>query len=365
MSKKLSKTLTLVIISIFTIVILGGCSGGGTTPTAATGTKASEEKVLNLFTWANYVPDTVVKGFETKTGIKVNYSNFSTNEEMLAKLQAVKGGQYDVIICADYIIDIMAKQKDVLMKPLDKSKIENYKNIDPLYLGKDFDKENKYSVPYSLGSEMIVYNPEKVKTPITSYKDLWNTSLKDSIVLIDDPRSIIGITLKKLGYSINETDTAKLDQAKAELKKLKPNVKVFDADTPHNSLISGDTTVGLMWGSQASAALKGNAKLKIVYPSDGAIVEEDNVIIPVKAPHSDNAAKFINYFLDGKVSDEITESTEYVNVVTTAKPFFSKEYANNKAVFIPADDLKKAENIKDVGDASKAFDLIWSEFKQQ
>jgi spermidine/putrescine transport system substrate-binding protein len=361
MLKKLSKILSLILIIVFSVLSLAGCSNGS----KATSSKDSEEKVVNLFTWANYVPDDVIKGFEKQTGIKVNYSNFSTNEEMLAKLQAVKGGQYDVVICADYIISVMSKQKDLLLQPIDKSSIPNYKNVDPIYLAKDYDKENKYSIPYSLGSEMLVYNSEKVKKPITEYKDLWDPSLKDSIVLIDDPRSVIGIALKKLGYSINETDQAKLDQAKAELKKLKANVKVFDADTPHNSLINGDTTVGLMWGSQASAALKGNSKLKIAYPTDGTIVEEDNFVVPVKAPHKKNADTFINYLLDGKVSDQVTENIEYVNTNTAAKPFFSKEYSNNKAVFIPEEDLKKAENIKDIGDAAKAFDLIWSEFKQQ
>lgn len=364
MSKKISKFLSLLIFFIFSAVSLAGCSSGKTSATSSKG-NGSEEKVLNLFTWANYVPDDVIKGFESKTGIKVNYSNFSTNEEMLSKLQAVNGGQYDVIICADYIIQVMSKQKEVLLQPIDKSNIPNFKNVDPLYLGKDFDKDNKYSIPYTLGSQMIVYNPDKVKIDVKGYKDLWDPSLKNSEVLIDDPRSIIGAALKKLGYSINETDQAKLDQAKAELKKLKPNVKVFDADTPHNSLISGDTTIGLMWGSQASAAVKANPKFKIVYPEEGTIVEEDNFIMPVKAPHKANAEAFINYMLDGKVSDQTTENIEYVNTNTAAKQYFSKEYANNKAVFIPEEDLKKAENIKSVGDAAKAFDLIWSEFKQQ
>jgi spermidine/putrescine transport system substrate-binding protein len=251
------------------------------------------------------------------------------------------------------------------MQPINKDNLSNYKNLDPAYLDQDFDKGNKYSVPYTLGSEMLVYNPEKVKVDITSFKDLWNPALKDSIVLIDDPRSIIGVALKKLGYSINETDKAKLDQAKAELKKLKPNVKVFDADTPHNSLISGDTTVGLMWGSQASAAVKGNPKLKIVYPSDGMTVEEDNFIIPVKAPHKKNAEAFINFMLDGEISNIATTITEYANTTTAAKKFMSQEYLNNKAVFIPSEEMSKAEHINDVGAAAKDYDSIWSEFKQQ
>ncbi|MFT8313493.1 MAG: spermidine/putrescine ABC transporter substrate-binding protein [Clostridium sp.] len=360
MSKKLFKVLSILLIFLVAILSFAGCASKNSTTS-----KNSGEKVVNLFTWANYVPDDVIKQFEKQTGIKVNYSNFSTNEEMLAKLQAAKGSQYDVIICADYMVQIMGKQKDLLIQPINKANIPNYKNVDSTYLDQYYDKGNKYSIPYTLGSEMIVYNPDKVKKDIKGVKDLWDPSLKGSEVLLDDPRSVIGMALTKLGYSINETDPKKLDQAKAELKNLKQNVKVFDADTPHNSLISGDTSIGVMWGSQASAALKGNPKLKIVYPEEGMQFEEDNFVMPVKAPHKENAEKFIDFLLDGKVNNDITNNIEYISTNTAAKKYMSKEYLNNKAVYVPQEEFNKAKHLEDVGDATKQYDLIWSEFKQQ
>ena len=350
------------LIILLTVSLMGstlvGCSKSNTA-------KTNTEKIVNIYTWANYVPDTVVKGFEKSTGIKVNYSNFSTNEEMLAKLQAAKGGQYDVIICADYMVQIMAKQTNVLLKPIDTSAIANYKNLDKAYLSQYYDKTNKYSVPYSLGSQMIVYNPDKVKIDIKGISDLWDPSLKGSEVLLEDSRSVIGMALTKLGYSINETDPAKLAEAKAELKKLRANVKVFDADTPMTSLINGDTNIGVMWGSQASAALKGNPKFKIVYPKEGMQFETDNLVIPVKAPHQQNAEKFINYVLDGKVSSEVTTSIEYINVTTAAKEFMPQSVLDNKAIYVPNEEFTKAKHLEDAGSASKDYDLIWSEFKQQ
>ncbi|ADK15233.1 MULTISPECIES: polyamine ABC transporter substrate-binding protein [Clostridium] len=358
MKKKLLKLLSLSVIVACTIATLSGC---GSQKQAS----GNDEKVVNVFTWANYVPDSVIKEFQNKTGIKVNYSNFSTNEEMLTKLQAAKGAEYDVVICSDYIIEVMGKQKNILMQPIDKSKIPNYKNVDPRFLNQLYDKGNKYSIPYTLGSQIIVYNSEKVKIPIKGYKDLWNSTLKNSLVLVDDPRIVIGMTLKKLGYSMNETDSKKLAQAKEELKKLKPNVKVLNADTPHNSLINGDATVGFMYGSQASTAVKTNSKFKIVYPEEGMNAEEDNFIIPVKAPHKENAEKFINFMLDGKISNEATTINQYVNTNKAAKKFMSSSYLNDKAVFIPDSELNRAERFRDVGNAAKTYDLIWSEFKQQ
>jgi len=362
LKKKFISLLSLSLIMSVSLLSFVGCSKSTGTTTKTTDNK---DKVLNLFTWANYVPDDVVKKFETKTGIKVNYSNFSTNEEMMAKLQAVKGSEYDVVICSDYIIQLMTSQNSLLVQPINKDNIPNYKNIDKTYLSQYYDKDNKYTVPYSLGSEMIVYNPDKIKKDIKGVKDLWDPSLKNSLVLLDDPRSIIGIALTKLGYSINETDKTKLAQAKEELKKLKPNVKVFNADDPNKSLISGDCDAGLMWGSQASAALKGNPKLKIVYPEEGMQFGEDNFIVPVKAPHLKNAESFIDFMLDGEISNETTVGTEYINTNTAAKAFMPKEYLNNKAVFVPQSEFSKAKHLFDVGDVNKDYDLIWSEFKQQ
>jgi spermidine/putrescine transport system substrate-binding protein len=360
MLKRWSKIIGGALALTISMGLLAGCQSK-----TATTSKGGEEKILNLYTWANYVPDEVIDEFEKQTGIKVNFSNFSTNEEMLAKLQANKGSQYDVIVCADYIIELMGKQSEVLMKPINKDNIPNFKNVDPTTLDQYFDKGNKYSVPYTLGGQMIVYNTDKVKIDVKGLKDLWDPSLKNSVVLLDDPRSVIGMALTKIGHDVNTTDQAQLDKAKEELKRLKENVKVFDADTPHNSLISGDTTIGVMWGSQASAALKGNPKLKIIYPEEGMQFEEDCFIIPVKAPHPGNAEKFINFMLDGKNANQANEITEYISTNTATKEFSSQEYLNNKAVFVPTSEFSKARQIKDVGDATKQYDLIWSEFKQQ
>jgi Spermidine/putrescine-binding periplasmic protein len=325
---------------------------------------AGPKREVNVFTWAMYIPDQVVKKFEKETGIKVNYSLFSSNEEMLAKLQAVKGSQYDVIVCSDYIIEVMRKQKDKLIQPIDKSKISNIQNIDPNYLNQDFDPGNKYSLPYVAGSPMIIYNSDKVKIPIKGYKDLWNPALKDSVVIVDDSRTVIGIALKKLGYSVNETDPKRLNQAKEELKKLRPNIKIFDADTPHNSLISGDVTVGFMFGSQASAAVKANPHFKIVYPEEGILVGIDNFVIPVKAPHKKEAEALIDFILDGKNNNLATSIIEYVSTNKAARKYMSGSYLNNPAVYLPPQKLKGAEHLVDIGAAAKTYDLIWSEFKQ-
>ena len=126
---------------------------------------------------------------------------------MLSKLETVQGGEYDIVLASDYIVK-MAIDKG-LVKKLDKAQIPNYDNLDPSYLGNYFDPDNEYTVPYGVGTPLIVYDPSRVDVEIKGYADLWNPALKDSLVLVNDARNIIGITLKTMGKSLNEEDSAR------------------------------------------------------------------------------------------------------------------------------------------------------------
>ena len=167
---------------------------------------AEEEKVLNVFTWEGYFDDTTLSQFKEETGITINYSTFASNEEMLLKLQANGGSEYDIVLASDYAISAARKQN--LLLPLDKSKLTNWDNLNPDYLNQYFDPDNVYSMPYTVGSPMIVYDPTQIDGELTSFSDLWREDLKDSVWLINDARVSIGATLKTLGYSYNTTDQA-------------------------------------------------------------------------------------------------------------------------------------------------------------
>lgn len=317
---------------------------------------------LNILTWADYVPDEVVSNFENETGIKVNYSNFNTNEEMIAKLQAAKGGQYDIVICSDYIIDLMRNDGNLIQK-IDKEKVPNFVNIDEKLQNQYYDPDNEYTVPYTVASAVIVYDSSKVDFEIKGYKDLWNEKLKDSIVLLDGDRDIIGLTLQKMNKSVNETDEKVVNLAGKELLQLKPNVIGFDANTPHEMIINGMASVGYMYGSQASSVLDAVPTAKFVYPEEGMGVYIDNIVIPANAPNYENANIFINYILDGKVSAKISSIINYINANKAAKEYLPEEYKNNPLVNIPDDILSKAEPYKDLGKAKDYYDKIWTNFK--
>ncbi|BCN31259.1 ABC transporter substrate-binding protein [Anaeromicropila herbilytica] len=341
------KIVAVLLIMTLAVSLLTGCSG-------------KKKEVLNLYTWADYVPQNVIDGFEKQTGIKVNYSNFETNEEMLAKLENTKGGDYDVVIASDYIIKI-AKEEG-LVSELNKEKIKNYQNIDPIYQGFFYDKDNKYTVPYAPGIPLIVYNPDQVKIDITGYESLWDPSLKDSVGIMDTERVVNGIALKTLGQSFNTEDLTMIKKAGDKLLKLADNIRILSQDQTQDYLISGEISVAFLFTSQVAKALKANPKLKVVYPKEGLGFGVDSLFISSKAPNSDNAHSFLNYLLEGKVGAKVSSQIYYLCPNKASYEFLPKEF--QKSLVISADDITNGEFIQDVG--KKATDLhneIYTAFK--
>ena len=149
----MKKILSMALAALLLVGTLGGCSTSG-----------GENGKLVLYTWENMFPQEVLDGFTQETGISVTYSNFDTDETMLARLEAAEGGDYDLVIADDYIIETAIQEG--LVQELDTSKLENYGSINPVYQGQFYDPEDKYTVPYGAGVQTIVYNPETVDVEI-------------------------------------------------------------------------------------------------------------------------------------------------------------------------------------------------------
>ncbi len=321
---------------------------------------AQGEKVLNIFTWEGYIDAETLKGFTEETGIKTNYTTFSTNEEMLIKMTSASA-EYDLILASDYAINMLRKQ-DMLLK-LDKSLLPNFANIGPAFLNQYYDENSEYAAPYTAGTPLIIYDDKLVDFEITGYDSLWDERLKDSIVLIDDARNIIGITLKTMGESFNTVDDAKLKEAEAKLMTLRPNVRSFNYDTPHYDILSGECSVGYMFTPFVMLALMENPELKIVYPEEGLGFGIDSLVISKDAPHPENAHALINYLLDAQVGAHIAQWQMYLSPNIASYELLPEELKNNPAINIPAEKLANAEFIKDLGEYESVYQTIWQRFK--
>ena len=274
--------------------------------TAFTGFKdAGDDKELVLFTWEGMFPQEVLDDFEKETGVKVVYSNFDTDETMLEKLSMAKGGDYDIVIADDYILETAIQEG--LAEKLDKDSLENIKNINPLYQGQFYDPDDEYTVPYGAGIPLIVYDPEQVDIDIKGYKDLWDPSLEDSIALTANYRVLNGITQLSMGESMNEEDVDVIKKTGEKLLELAPNVRLIQDDNTQNALLNGEASVAFLYTSQVTAALAENPDLKVVYPEEGLGFGIMGMFIPSEAPDKDAAYSFMDYIMQPEVAAKCTD----------------------------------------------------------
>lgn len=337
-----------IIMGIFLLLILSGCA-------------TNKENVVNILNWSSYIPDEVIRNFEKKYGIKVNYSTYSSNEECLAKLSSAKEGTYDLIFPSDYMVELMIKRN--LIQKLDKSKLTNLENINYNYLNYNFDYYNEYSLPFLAASVVLIYDTSKIDENIISYNDLLNEKYKGEIVLIDDQRIVIGMALMALGYDMNDTDINHLDEAKKWLLDLKDNIKAFDSDSPKTFMISKETSIGVIWNAEAALAMKQNPNLKVVYPIEGFSVSIDNFAIPKDAKNIDNAYLFIDYILDGKVMQKIIEDYPYKNVNLETQNYLSSDYLSNEASNISDIKFNMGSFVENIDEKIELYDKVWAEIK--
>ena len=328
-----------------------------------TGCSSAKQTELVIFSWADYIDPELLSEFTEQTGIAINYNYFNSEEEMLSKLEAVNGGEYDIILASDYILNIARKEN--LLKEIDKSKVPNYQNLNEKYLCQYYYPEGKFTIPYVAGTPLIVYDPARVTCEITGYNSLWDESLKDQVVVMDHMRNVIGFTLKSMGYSLNEEDPEVIAAAGEKLLALKPNIRALDGDTPHEKLISGECTIGYIFTSQVSAVLAERPDFVVVYPVEGMGFGIDSLCMPVNAPHEDAALAFMNYMCDPEVSARASVFTQYINCNKAATQYLPEEFLNNQAVNIPADILGDIEFMQDISpEATEQMNEIWNTFKQ-
>lgn len=320
-----------------------------------------EEKVLNVFTWEGYFDETTLAQFTEETGIQVNYSTFASNEEMMLKLQANGGSEYDIVLASDYAISTI--RKEGLIQPLDKSLLTNWDNLNPDYLNQYFDPDNVYSMPYTVGSPMIVYDPDQVDGELTSFSDLWREDLADGLWLIDDARVIVGETLRSLGYSYNTTEQSQLDEAAAKLAGLKPNIRVLDYDMTYNYLTAGEVKAAYLFTPFVVLSLQENPNLVAVFPSEGIGFGVDSIVIPVNAPHPNNAHTFMNFYLRADIAAYVAQWQAYINPNKAADELIDPDYAAMSPFHIPAELLESKEYVEDLGENESMFQDVWNGFK--
>jgi spermidine/putrescine transport system substrate-binding protein len=329
-------------------------SGGG-------GGSGPEEKELNLYNWSDYVAESTIPDFQKQTGIKVTQDYFSSNEELLAKLQA-GGTGYDVIVPSDYMVSIMIKSD--ILESLDMSKIPNFKNVGANFRGLAYDPKNKYSVPYQWGTTGILYNKKVLGKLEPSWDPMWDPDNKGKIGMLNDERETPGAALYKLGYSVNATEKEQLDEAEAELKKQKPLLRgYFDSTQNRPAVINGDLLLGHVFSGDAFLALSQDDDLDYIIPEPAATRWTDNMAIPKGAEHPDNAHKFINYILGAKTGAALSNYTYFNTPNEAALPMIDGSLKDLPGYQLEPSVFDRLQIIEDVGSATREYSTLFTSVK--
>jgi spermidine/putrescine-binding protein len=333
---------------------------------------------LNLFVWTEYIPTEMIECFERVYNVKVSLDGYSSDEGLYDGISG-GGSNYDLILPSDYSVALIMRQG--LLQELDHAKLPVLKNFNSNYLDFEFDPGNRYTIPYLVGTDVIVVNTGTVENVPQSWADLWNPEYAGRLVFLDDPRAVIGITLLTLGYDVNTTDPARLEEARKKLIELVPNIKLFDSDSPKTALLAGAVDLGMTWTGEAFLAQQGNPDIQYIFPTEGVILWQDNWALLKSAPHPDAAYAWLNYINQGNVFWMIIRDWPYTNPNQAALDFAKDNqvkvldvngnettlaalynaYMSSQITNIPASVIKKGHRVDDVGEATSLYDDIWAE----
>ena len=343
--------------------LVAACGGGKPAPQAEAAARPADPGKLNIYIWSAYLPQEVIDKFAARTGVKVNFDLYDSNEALLEKLQSGVA-DYDIVVPSDYMVKILIAEK--LIQPIDHAKLPNIKNLDPRFLDKKFDPRNQYSLPYFWGTTGFGYDKTKVKGPVDSWSVLFDPKHKGRILMLDDVREVFGVALKSMGHSLNTTDPAILKQAAEKLKKQKKLVKTYNSGDFANILAAGDVDIAHGYNGQlAEVVAKEPERLAYVVPKEGGTFWMDNVAIPAKARNVENAYRFLDYIMRGEVNAEIVNGVSYASANVPAKQFIKPEILNDAAIYPSDEVLSRCEFIEDVGDATTLLDQYWTEIKAE
>jgi spermidine/putrescine-binding protein len=318
--------------------------------------------VLHYFTWSDYVSPELIQEFERQEQVKVVIDTFSSNEELLAKLQSGATG-YDVAVPSDFMVAIMIQQG--LLSELDQQALPNASMLEPHLQALPFDPEGRYAVPYLWGTVGIGYDSAVIPTPPESWSILWDPRYKGRISMLNDQREVFGAVLRSMGQSMNSTDPQVIETAKTQLLRQKPLVKTYTSDHYDQLLASGEVVLAHGWGGPVARAMAERPSIRYVVPMEGATLWADCLVVLRNAPRKELAMRFINYLMNPEVAARTSERLRFAAASRPAREQVTAMTRGNPAIYPPLDQLSRLEWMRDVGRAIRLYDRAWTELKMQ
>ena len=348
-------TRTLVALACLATA-LSGCAGPSTHPLPT----SAPVDALILYDWPDDLPQSVLSAFTAETGIAITYRTYSSMEEAVDNLEA--GHSFDVVNLDNRFIPGLIAGG--FLARLDPLRLPNLKNISPNFRDLIYDPGNRYTVPYNWGTTGLVVRADLVSPPVHLWADLWDSAFAGRLALYQSqPREVLALALKSLGFSANSEHPQELEAAQARLQQLAPRVHWIktDVDDLATQLSSGDVLVGMGYAGDVLLSRERGLTVTYVLPDEGALLWGENLVIPANAAHREAALRFLDFVLRPEVAAEIADQNFYATSNEAALPLIAPEVRTDPVIFPPNTALRNAEIILPLSPAGQTlYDRVWS-----
>jgi spermidine/putrescine transport system substrate-binding protein len=323
---------------------------------ACTAQENTAGRHLNFYNWGNYIDPQIITMFEEETGISVNQEFFGSNQDMFIRVSS-GASAYDLVVPSDYMIERMIGED--MLQPINFDNIPNFTNIDNRFKGLPFDPYNTYSVPYKWGTVGILYNTTMVHEEVYSFDILWDEKYKGKIFMYNSKRDTIGVSLKRLGFSLNTTNLEELELATIELINQRPLVQAYIGDPVKDKMIGNEGALAVVYSGDAMFSISENSDLNFVVPTAGSNLWFDSMVIPKGAQNQEEAEMFINFLLRPDIALMNTMYTGFSTPNTEAFKMLPEEMQNDP-IYWPSDEIiYNSEVFIDLGDYARYYEEAW------
>jgi len=335
----LKNTKTTAVLSI--ALIQFGC-GEKSQEEAVSAPLPEDSRQLVIFTWEEYCSQVVIADFERETGIKVQTEFYENIGELSGRFQSTPEA-FDLVMVDDVTLAEFIEVK--LLQKIDKSKLTNFKNLDPRYVNQAFDPQNRYSVPYNWGTNLVAYRSDEIENPEHSWDLLWKPELTGKVVMLDSEPDIYSATLLSLGYSVNTEDEKQLDECTRKLVDHAERLEARYAELPvaEESLISGKAWAALMYSGDAGVLAESNPNIAYFIPKEGAPLWLDSLALSRDAKNTEEAHEFLNFLLRAEVAAENTNFLWGGSPNAAAIPLLDRELVEDTSIYPPKEILEKCD----------------------
>jgi spermidine/putrescine transport system substrate-binding protein len=346
-------------------IVLSNCARNLTDPSLSNDGKTNSSgdgKTLRVYGWVNYTDESLLKDFETETGIKVIVDTYDSNETMLAKMQAGGGNAYSIIYPTDYMVSQMRDLK--MLTTLEASRLKGLEGLKAEWKNPVYDAKNAHSIPVAWGTTGLIYDPKKLGYEIKGWADIWDNKeeLTRRVTLINDVREVMGATLLYLGHSLNPKDPKQIKEAYDSLVELKPAIAAFLTNGWEEQLASGDVQIAMAYSTDAINLIAEQPNLRYIVPETGASLWTDTMVIPKTAPNVDAAYEWMNYMLTPETAAKVVNRLKFATPNQVAYNKLEPSVKNDKRLFPSNAVIKKCEGIAPVSaKISETFDDYWTQ----